>query len=166
MLVSFVSAKGSPGVTTATLALGARWSRTAVVIDADPFGGDMPAGVGRGSWPSGAGLLELVVDIRSMSVYAALRRHVHRPAAHCPPILAGFGSAGQAGTVPWSRIADPLGRLPDADVLADCGRYVPAGGVEQLLQLSDVVVLVSGSSLRAARSAARIAPFATRSGGR
>ncbi|WP_214405751.1 hypothetical protein [Pseudonocardia lacus] len=159
MLISFVSAKGSPGVTTTALAIGAVWPRRAVVADVDPFGGDVAAGLGRGSWPAGAGLMELVLDARTMPVEAALPQRVFRPAAHCPYALAGFGQPGQAGGMPWREVADAFARSTDVDVLADCGRFTPTDGVVPLLRRSDVLVLVTRSTLPAVRAAARLAPL-------
>ena len=156
MLVSFVSAKGSPGVTTAVLAVASRWPRTAVVLDVDPFGGDIPAGLGRGSWPADAGLRELIVDVRAVPVEEALRRRVFRPAEFAPPVLSGFGGLGQAGGVPWRQLAGGFARLSDADALADCGRYLPGDGVDELLAVSDHLVIVAGSSLPAARATSRL----------
>lgn len=158
MLISFVSAKGSPGVTTAALAIAAAWPRLAVVVDADPFGGDVAAGLGRGSWPATAGLMDLVVDTRTMPVEVALRQRVFRPAAHCPYALAGFGRPGQAAGVPWREVADGFARSADADVLADCGRFTATDGVTPLLRRSDVLGLVTRSTLPAVRAAARLAP--------
>lgn len=51
MLITFLSAKGSPGVTTAVLALATQWPRTAIAVDLDPQGGDVLAGVGGGPAP-------------------------------------------------------------------------------------------------------------------
>ncbi len=158
MLVGIVSAKGSPGVTTAALALAATWPRTALVIEADPFGGDVRAGLGRGEWPPAAGLHEAVADLRTMGIDEALRHRVHRPAAWAPPVLAGLGRVGQASAVPWERVGAELGRLGGADVLADCGRFLSADGVAGLLRSCHVLVLVTRSSLRAVRAAARTAP--------
>lgn len=155
MLVSFVSAKGSPGVTTAVLAVASRWYRTAVVLDVDPFGGDVPAGLGRGAWPPDAGLLELMVDVRSMPVEEALRRRVVVAATFAPPVLSGFGGLGQAAAVPWRQLGAEFAQLSDADALADCGRYLP-GDVSELVASSDHVVVVSGSSLPAARATSRL----------
>jgi MinD-like ATPase involved in chromosome partitioning or flagellar assembly len=159
VLISFISAKGSPGVTTSALAIGSAWPRRAVVIDADPAGGDVAAGLGRGSWPVGAGLMELVVDIRVLPVEAALRQRVHQPAAHCPLVLAGFGRSGQAPGVPWPEIAEGFARIHDADLLVDCGRYIAGDGVAPLLRRSDLVLIVTRSTLSAARSAARLVPL-------
>ena len=158
MLVGLVSAKGSPGVTTAALALGSQWPRRALVLEADPFGGDVRAGLAGGSWPATAGIADAVADLRTAGMDETLRRRVHRPAPHAPAVLAGVGSVGQASTVPWGQIGASLGRLRGADTIADCGRFALADGVAPLLSNCDVLVLVTGSTLRAARSTSRIAP--------
>ena len=159
MLIGLVSAKGSPGVTTTALALASMWPRTALVLDADPFGGDVRAGLANGEWPSSAGLAEAVADLRSVGIDEALQRRVHQPAPWAPPVLAGLGSVGQAATLPWTRIGGELRGLDGADVLADCGRYTAADGVGGLLRCCHAVVLVTNSSLRAVRAASRIAPL-------
>lgn len=159
MLISLISAKGSPGSTTAALAVASRWPRTAVVVDADTWGGDMAAGVGRGSWPPRANLVDLVVETRSSDVAVALPHHVFRPAPHCPPVLAGLGSVEQAEVLPWDRLAAGFARVGAADVLADCGRFHLGTPVRPLLQRSDHVVVVTRSSLPAVRATARLAPL-------
>lgn len=159
MIVGLVSAKGGPGTTTATLALASRWPRPVFVLEADPFGGDIRAGLGEGEWPAAAGLADLVVDLRTVSLEQALDRRIHQPGPHAPAVLAGFGCVGQAASVPWTRLADDMARLPGLDVVADCGRMALADGVLPLLRACDVLVLVSGSSLRAVRAAARITPL-------
>jgi hypothetical protein len=159
VLVGLVSAKGSPGVTTSALALASQWPRAALMLEADPFGGDVRAGLGSGEWPPAAGVMEAVVDLRSTDLDVALSRRVHRPTEYSPSVLAGIGCVGQASTLPWSRIGAALARLPGADVVADCGRFAVADGVTPLLRTCDVIVVVAGSSLRAVRAASRIAPL-------
>ena len=159
MLIALVSAKGSPGVTTAALALAAAWPRQACVLDADPCGGDVRVGIGGGAWPAGRGLTELVVQSRAGLTEELLADHLHRPADHSPPVMAGLGCIGQASGVPWDRIGPFLARLQGGDVVADCGRYLFADGVVPLLAAADLVVLVAGSSLRSARAASRTAPL-------
>lgn len=159
VLVGLVSAKGSPGVTTSALALASQWPRRSLMLEADPFGGDVRAGLGNGEWPPTAGIMEAVVDLRSTDLDAALGRRVHRPTEYSPAVLAGIGCVGQASTLPWSRIGAALARLPGADVVADCGRFAVADGVTPLLRACDVIVVVTGSSLRAVRAASRIAPL-------
>lgn len=156
VLISFVSAKGSPGVTTATLALAAAWPRTAVVVDADPVGGDFAAGLGCGTWPPSATLLELVAQSRSAPVDTVLRKLAVRPAEHAPLALAGIGGAAQTATLPWADLAAGFRTIGDADVLCDSGRYVHIDGNVELLRGSDVVVVVTRSSLPSVRSTARL----------
>ena len=54
-LVALASAKGSPGVTTASLVFGALWPRQVLLAECDPAGGDVairmtaPAGAPLGS---------------------------------------------------------------------------------------------------------------------
>ena len=128
MLISFLSAKGSPGVTTTVLALASRWPAPAVVVEADPMGGDMLAGVGGATVPATRTVLDLVVAARQTGVAAALPGQLVRPAPHCPPLLAGVGSPAHAAAVPWGQLGAELARLPGRHVLADCGRYVPGTG--------------------------------------
>lgn len=158
MLISLISMKGSPGTSTAALALAAAWPRPVVVVDADPTGGDISAGLGRGTWPPRATLGELVIAARSTPVGEALRRLVVRPAPHSPPVLAGLGSPAQAAAVPWQRLARGFRDLSGADVVLDAGRWITAAVTAPLLRESDQVVLVTGSALGAVRVAARAVP--------
>ena len=96
VLIGLLSAKGAPGVTTSSLAIAAQWPRPAVVLDADPSGGDIAAGLGQGAWPAGCHLLELVARCRTQPLEAALRALVVRPGEHAPLVLAGLGSPAQA----------------------------------------------------------------------
>ncbi|OZM80012.1 hypothetical protein [Pseudonocardia sp. MH-G8] len=155
MLITFVSAKNSPGVTTATLALAAEWPREAFVVDADPSGGDIAAGLGRGSWPPGSTVLELVVQARHEPVGHLLQRMAVR-VDHGPAVLGGLGRPGQAAAVPWAQLSGAFRALGDIDVLCDGGRFLASGGITPLLQASHHVVVVTGSTLPAARSAARL----------
>ena len=159
MLISFLSAKGSPGVTTTVLALASRWPAPAVVVEADPMGGDMLAGVGGAAVPATRTVLDLVVAARQTGVAAALPGQLVRPAPHCPPLLAGVGSPAHAAAVPWGQLGAELARLPGRHVLADCGRYVPGNGIVELLRRSHLVVLVLRSALPAVRAAARLVPL-------
>lgn len=162
MLISFLSAKGSPGVTTSVLALAARWPRAAIAVDLDPQGGDILAGLGAGSHPARHGIVELLVEARVESVPLAMGRHIVRPAPHGPPVLAGFGAPGQATNAPWDLIGSHLVDLPGTDVLADCGRFAVDSPISAVLRRSDLVLLVTGSSLRIVRAAARTLPLIRR----
>lgn len=159
MLISLISAKGSPGVTTATLALASRWPRPAVVVDADPLCGDMLAGVGAGRVPATANLVELMVAARTVGVVEALPGQLVRLGGeHCPPVVPGLGAPGQAAGLGWEQLAAGLASVPWADVIADCGRYGTASTPLAILTSSELVVLLVGSSLPAVRVAQRSVP--------
>ena len=170
MLIGLVCAKGAPGVTTSSLAIAAEWPRAAVVVDADPSGGDIAAGLGRAAWPEGCHLLELVARCRTEPLDAALRGLVVRAGDHAPLALAGLGSPAQAGVVPWASIGRGLARLATVDVVCDLGRYLHGAGSRELLDVCDRVVVVTRSTLPAVRATARLldllggGPLGTRTG--
>ena len=69
-VIAFTSAKGSPGVTTAILALAWLWpeassGRRVLVVDADMAGGDIAAGYLQGTAPTTDGLLGFAADRRT-----------------------------------------------------------------------------------------------------
>jgi MinD-like ATPase involved in chromosome partitioning or flagellar assembly len=145
MLVAFASAKGSPGVTTTTIALGSVWPADVVVADMDPAGGDIAL---RLRAPQ-----EQPLDPERglLSLAAAARRGLEpsEVAAHAQmtdgglDVLAGVSSPEQVtGIGPvWPAVATVLRELPQVDVLADCGRIVPGTPVLPVLSAADAVVL-------------------------
>ena len=87
-------------------------------------------------------------------------------------VLAGVGNAEQgSGIEPlWGPVGDLLARLPEADVIADCGRLGPDGPYYELLARAAIVVLIIrpslGEVLRLRDRAAAVAVAAGRRGGR
>jgi MinD-like ATPase involved in chromosome partitioning or flagellar assembly len=158
VLITLISAKGSPGVTASTLALASCWPRSAVVVDVDPQSGDVLVGLDGGRRPSGPGIVDVLVEARHGDLLDALGRHVTRPVSHGPPVIAGFGAPGQATTVPWAPLARILTGLSGTDVLADCGRFCHGHPQAALLHESSLTIVVTGSSLRALRTTARVLP--------
>src|ERR1700716_3587109 len=89
MLVAVVSVKGSPGVTTFSVALAARWPAPArtLLVEADPSGGDV--GV-RFSLASTPGLVSLAAAARRSDDPAVVWQHTQAlpgglPVAAAPP---------------------------------------------------------------------------------
>ena len=147
-VVTLASIKGSPGVTTAALALAAAWpsSRKVLLVEADPFGGDLAP---RHGSTITAGLPSLFAAARRSLAPDAVWDHVdHLPGGL--PVL--FGLSGVQGATAnekaWPVVAAALGGL-DADVVIDAGRLLPnfAGGTRQLLEQSDVLVVVCDPTL-------------------
>jgi MinD-like ATPase involved in chromosome partitioning or flagellar assembly len=154
MLVSLISAKGSPGSTTAAVAIVAASGELggSLVVEADPAGGDIEILTGVTGEP---GLLRVAND---------LRRHVDPQvlpayAVTAPPgvsaILAPTAGAASASIV--DSIADRLGSafgqlaMP---VVADAGRWSATQPSARRVAGSDVVLVVcrpSASSVEHAR---------------
>jgi hypothetical protein len=125
-LYALVSAGGSPGVTTAAIALALSWPASAIVAECDPSGGDILAGLLSGHVPAGRGLMEHAIEAgRSEGAAAAYlrgqlipldddRTRLVLPGLTDPRQAAGLASA-------WPAVAAALAAQP-ADVIADCGR--------------------------------------------
>ena len=166
--VALLSAKGSPGVTTSTLALSTAWpevhvSRRVLVAECDAAGGDIASGYLRGGLDGSRGLAALAAQ-RSLDPVAAVwdqvlalddeGRRLLLPGLTDPRQAPGIGSA-------WSVLAAALDGLeeqdPPIDVLVDLGRMRTAHESVLLRQRVDLVVLVTRSNLSAvvaARAAA------------
>lgn len=145
MLVAFASAKGSPGTSTAVVALGSVWPSDVVVADFDPAGGDL---LYRHRDPRGEpldpeqGLLSLAVAARRGITADAVVDHVQVVDGGLG-VLAGVTHPEQVtGIGPvWPAMAGVLRDLPGTDVLADCGRVTPGSPLLPVLTAADAVVL-------------------------
>lgn len=157
-LLALTSAKGSPGVTTAALALATVWPRRVVVAECDPAGGDIVAGYLQAHTAASDGLLALAMGLRRG------RADLDAHAVALDPdgrrlLLPGLRDPAQAATVTplWPRLADVFAGLDTAelptDVLADCGRLDPVGSSDALLARADLVLLVLWPTLPAVAAA-------------
>jgi hypothetical protein len=157
VVIALCSAKGAPGVTTSALALALSWPHAAVLAELDPAGGDVLAGYGRGELSSG-GLAELELAARRGGPAAQLGAHLLRlDDTGRARLLPGLADAAAARQVDWDRLATSLASVEDGtvDVLADCGRLRAEHFPAAVLRRAAVVVVVTGSSLRAVRAAAQ-----------
>ena len=138
-LYALVSGGGSPGVTTAAIALALSWPAPAIVAECDPGGGDILAGLLSGHVPARHGLMEHAIEAgrggeaAEASLCAQLiplddeRTRLVLPGLTDPRQAAGLASA-------WPAVAAALAAQP-ADVIADCGR-LDAGPGQPLAVLS------------------------------
>lgn len=132
------SVKHSPGVTTAALALAAAWDTDAIVVEADPSGGDIAARTHLSLEP---GLLTLAASARHAMSTLALDRHMQPlPAggtavvAPAAPELAAPAIAAIASRVCMAREASPL--------ILDCGRLFVGSPALPAIAGSDAIVLL------------------------
>ena len=164
--ISLLSAKGSPGVTTTTVALTMAWStvhpgRRALAVDADPIGGDTAAGVLRGAVPTSAGVLPLATS-RGIDAHDALDSAcVLLRADGSARVLPGVPDEARSAAIPlaWDVLADLRADLHHAgtDVLVDAGRVDRAALGATWLADSDLTVLLVRPSLAAVMAAHRFA---------
>ncbi|UYM06320.1 hypothetical protein [Solicola gregarius] len=154
MLVAVCSDKGSPGVTTTALALGAMWPGEEVsVVELDLAGGDLGL---RLRDENGAGLPSKPTVV----AYAAATRG-GGPAPLAPYAI---GLGGGLGVVQAPMTREVMGALPnvlssvahslgtgDGDVIADLGRIDSASPEIAIAAGADVLVVVARASRGAVR---------------
>src|SRR5689334_21367259 len=146
-LIAIASDKGAPGVTTAALALAAVWPRPVLLAECDQAGGDLvyrfPA-AGGGHLDPRRGVLSLAVVARRGMLPQQVWEHVQKLHGGLD-VLAGVTNAEQGAglSLLWGPIGKALAALPQADVIADCGRLGADGPLYDLLVEATTVVLVS-----------------------
>src|ERR1700743_1916067 len=146
-LIAIASDKGAPGVTTAALALAAVWPRPALLAECAPAGGDLvyrcPA-AGGGHLDPRRGVLSLAVMARRGMQPQQIWEHTQKLHGGLD-VLAGVTNAGQAAGLIlfWAPIGKVLAALPQADVIADCGRLGADGPLYDLLAEATSVILVT-----------------------
>ena len=122
MNLALASVKGSPGVTTAVLALAHVWptQRRLVVVDCDPSGGDIARNLGLD--PNG-GLLALAADPPRAASAAVVEEHLQEAGGVLVLTCPSSGTLTRnALQLVAHGLARSLGDLSDTDVLVDCGR--------------------------------------------
>ena len=141
-LVAFGSLKGSPGVTTAALALAAGWDpgRAVLLAECDPAGGDL---AGWFTLPEQPGLVSWAAASRHAGSPSEVWEHT-QPLPGGLPVLAGPASAEQARAALSVLTGGPLAALSsrtDIDVLADLGRLDRASPAKAIFELAGLLVL-------------------------
>ncbi len=150
MLISVLSLKGSPGVTTLAVALAARWPAPAraLVVEADPSGGDLGL---RFSLSSTPGLVSLAAAARRGGDAGLVWRHAQQLPGGLP-VIAAPPDADQARAALSALAPDPTSGLgvlraaanqPGTVVVVDCGRVDPGSAALPIVCACDAVVLLS-----------------------
>ncbi|HSZ41307.1 MAG TPA: hypothetical protein VK817_15235 [Trebonia sp.] len=150
-LIAVAADKGAPGVTTTALALASVWPDPVLLAECDPAGGDLvfrfPAADGRQLDPR-RGLLSLAVAGRRDYQQQHVWPHVQKIHGGLDALLGVTNAEQGAGlSTLWGPLGKMLATLPDADVIADCGRLGPEGPFYDLLAEADSVLLVARADL-------------------
>ncbi|QCX78432.1 hypothetical protein C9F11_24080 [Streptomyces sp. YIM 121038] len=151
-LIALAADKGSPGVTTASVALAAVWPRRVLVAETDPAGGDLvyrSAAAHGGPLNPNTGMLSIAATARRGLVPDQLWDHT-QPLSGGLDVLVGLGvseqAAGLAGI--WPTLGRAFAQLADspqapADVIADCGRISGDSPVVEMFPQAALVLLVA-----------------------
>jgi len=150
-LIAVAADKGSPGVTTASIALAAVWPRPVLLAECDRAGGDLiyrlPGADGEPLDPR-RGLLSLAVAARRGLQPHQVWEHTQRLHGGLD-VLTGVTNAEQGAGLDalWASLGTVLGALGQADVIADCGRIGADGPHYDLLAQAAAVVMITRASL-------------------
>ncbi|WP_394617377.1 chromosome partitioning protein [Lentzea sp. JNUCC 0626] len=151
MLIAVLSLKGSPGVTTFSVAMAARWPDPAhvLLVEADPAGGDLAT---RFSLPPSPGLLSLAAGLRTGGTDPYLPWQHAQPLRGGLPTLTAPPDADQAraallALAPTSDSAFGVLRIaglnPGSVVVVDCGRVGHGSPAMGIIRQADVLVLLT-----------------------
>src|SRR5579859_5105788 len=150
-LIAVAADKGAPGVTTASVALAAVWPRPVLLAECDQAGGDLvyrlPAADG-GRLDPRRGLLSLAVAARRGLQPHQVWEHAQKLHGGLD-ILAGVSGAEQGAGLEllWGSVGRLLAGVPQADVIADCGRLGADGPIYDLLAHAASVVLLTRATV-------------------
>lgn len=163
MLTVVTGGKAAPGATVTAWALTIAWPRPVIVLDCDPAGGDMVAGMLPGRLSQEQGLMTWATATRgnssARSGASALPKHaVAFEGAPHAWLVPGFSTAMQASAMSedgWTRLSQALGAAAEVlsrDVIVDTGRLSAVTGWP-LLRRADRVLLCVRPSVRSVRAA-------------
>ncbi|MFD3379724.1 MULTISPECIES: hypothetical protein [unclassified Streptomyces] len=151
-LIALAADKGSPGVTTAAVALAAVWPRRVLLAETDPAGGDLvyrSAAAHGGPLNPNTGMLSIAATARRGLVPDQLWDHV-QPLSGGLEVLVGLGNAEQAAGLAglWPTLGRAFAQLADsphapADVIADCGRISGDTPAVEMFSQAALVLLIS-----------------------
>ena len=141
-VIALISAKHAPGTTTAAVAMALATGHGALVVEADPHGGDIAA---RARVPLEPGLITM----------AAAGRHLASPLPVHTQALPSGVEAVVAPTEPQqasTALAAVADRLVPAlqergNAFVDCGRWSPVTAVSTIFSACDMVVVVAEPSV-------------------
>ena len=159
-LIAMVSAKGSPGVSTAALACILTWPAPTLLAECDPAGGDLlPGYLAKYELPTDRGVLPLAGSaIRGTAEQDLPGQLIDLDSPRQQRmVLPGITDPAQSASLNpgWARLGEFFAAMP-ATVIVDCGRLTAPNPPIPLLASADMVLLVIRSkSIRTIRPLSR-----------
>jgi len=153
-LVGLASVKGSPGVTSTSLALAAAWPRPVVLLEADPAGGDLTfrcRAAHGGVLYERRSILSLAAESRAGSPSPTLvQDHAQRLSCGVD-VVPGFTTASQShGLINlWSDLGAAC-QASSVDVIVDLGRLDGRSPLLPLARSLDLLLMVTAATLASA----------------
>lgn len=143
-LIAVASVKGAPGVSTAALSLAATWPGRAVLAELDPDGGDIRYRLRAEDGEPLAAEPGLVSYAREVVDGAHALDHVQTLPGGLQ-VMVGASSTEEVDEMDgrWASIGALLDALPEADVLADCGRLHAYTPVEEALHHATALLVLT-----------------------
>jgi hypothetical protein len=151
MLVALASVKGSPGVSSTSLALAAVWPRPVALLEADPAGGDLSyrcRAAHGGAVSPHRGVLKLAAAVRDGGSTDGSLLEESQLLACGVSLVQGLSGAAQARGLAnlWPRLARACVSA-DIDVLADLGRLERNSPTMPIAQAADHLLVLATASL-------------------
>ncbi|GAA4127795.1 hypothetical protein GCM10022215_38650 [Nocardioides fonticola] len=147
MLIAVCCDRGAPGSTTTALALGVSTPEPAVVVEVDPYGGDLalrcaaPGGRGE-AFPPTPTVLTLASEARTMLSPGLVTSKAHEFTESTRIVPGHFSAEQAAGVKTWAPLAQAL-RDSASRVVADLGRIHSSSPTIPVAAAADVVVMVT-----------------------
>ena len=153
-IITLANAAGSPGTTTAALALAISWHRPVLLLEADPAGvSAISAGWFKGNPPHNHGLVNLVVAHRNGDLPSALRENSFQLDQFPVTVVPGVRSPAQTASTQalWEPLVPILQDLDHngMDVIVDAGRLIACASPWPVIRASDALLLTSRTTLPA-----------------
>lgn len=147
MLIAVCCDRGAPGSTTTSLALGVSTPEPTIVVETDPYGGDLalrcvaPGGHGE-AFPPTPTVLTLATEARTSVTPGLAASKAHEFTGSTRIVPGHFSAEQAAGVKNWAPLAEAL-RASASRVVADLGRIHSSSPTIPVAAAADVVVMVT-----------------------
>lgn len=143
-LIAVASVKGAPGASTTALSLAATWPGQALLAELDPDGGDLRYRLRAEGGEPLAPEPGLVSYAREVIDGAHVLDHVQTLPGGLQ-VMVGVSSHEESAEIDgrWAAVGATMDALPEADVIADCGRLHSGTPVREVLAHATALLVLT-----------------------